>query len=181
MSLSHAELVQRAARWLRNTKKCGVVLTERKGYSEAPDAIGWRYGPGSILVECKASRSDFFADRKKPFRQNPDGGMGQTRYYLTPPRLIKPEEVPEGWGLLWAFENFVRVVREPMRTGVISDERCRWEIHLLYSELWRYQNGIYAAPQNTRENRPQSLTIDSLPNGPTLPTSSSSSSEGPRT
>lgn len=68
---------------------------------ERPDAIGWRDGI-SILIECKASHADFLADRKKPFRAETDNqqGMGDWRFYLCPPEIIKPEELPEGWGLL---------------------------------------------------------------------------------
>ena len=51
--MTHDELVQRAADWLRKTKKCSVVLTELMGgSSEMPDAIGWYVGY-SILVEAR--------------------------------------------------------------------------------------------------------------------------------
>ena len=52
------------------------------------------------MVECKITRDDFLADRDKPFRQKPARGVGSERFYLTPPVLIKLEELPPGWGLL---------------------------------------------------------------------------------
>jgi len=76
------------------------VLTELVAYTasgETPDAIGWVNG-ASIMVECKRSRSDFLADRKKPARR---GGraLGHWRFYVTPTGLLRPEELPDGWGL----------------------------------------------------------------------------------
>ena len=63
------------------------------------------------MIECKASRADFFADRKKPARQHPDVmGLGHGRYYMTPPNLVRADEVPEGWGLLWAGKRVRRIV-----------------------------------------------------------------------
>jgi len=99
--MNHADLVTRAERLLRNTFHCGVVLTELVTYTstgETPDAIGWVWGR-SILVECKTSRQDFFADQKKRSRQPYAKALGQWRFYLTLPDLIAVDEIPEGWGL----------------------------------------------------------------------------------
>ncbi|WP_242880773.1 hypothetical protein [Stenotrophomonas maltophilia] len=101
-ALTHADLVKIAGRWLRNTAGCSVVLEElcaATGNGENPDAIGWRCGQ-TMLIECKASRSDFLADRKKPFRADPSRGLGMYRYFLAPKGLLRPEEMPDRWGLL---------------------------------------------------------------------------------
>lgn len=74
-------------------------LTSRK-HREHPDALGINTKGGSILVEVKTSRADFFADQKKPFREKPKKGIGDQRIYLTTKGLVKPEEVPYGW-MLW--------------------------------------------------------------------------------
>jgi hypothetical protein len=66
----HSLLVGRAQRWLSNTVHCRVVLSELVALTnsgETPDAIGWVNG-WCILTEAKASRSDFFADKKKMSR-----------------------------------------------------------------------------------------------------------------
>ena len=98
--MTHAQLVERAVRWLR-AYRCGVVLSEQACVSgEMPDAIGWKRASHSVLVECKVTRADFLADRAKPFRQKPEQGVGSERFYLTPPSLVKVEELPAGWGLL---------------------------------------------------------------------------------
>lgn len=77
-----------AESWLYR-QGCGIVLRERSSAhtSEAPDAIGFRTD-ASVLVECKLTRSDYLADKKKPFRINPTLGMGDYRFYLTPAGLM---------------------------------------------------------------------------------------------
>lgn len=54
----------------------------------------------SFLIETKISRSDFLADFKKEHRKN-GGLIGNYRYYACPTGLIKPEELPEKWGLIY--------------------------------------------------------------------------------
>lgn len=109
--MSHADLCDIAVKWLRrpnsqNGHGCCIAASEVKsGWTgEIPDAIGFRQkgygvGDGSVVVEVKVTRSDFLADRKKGHRK--EGGLGNWRYFMCPTNLIKPDELPEGWGLLW--------------------------------------------------------------------------------
>src|SRR5256885_12853460 len=98
--MTHTQLVERAVRWLRGYR-CGVVLSEQACVSgEMPDAIGWKRACHSVLVECKVTRSDFLADRGKPFRLKPEKAVGCERFYLAPGDLVRVEELPTGWGLL---------------------------------------------------------------------------------
>lgn len=106
--MSHSDLCAIAVKWLQRANSaggpgCHVAVSEcRSGWSgEIPDAIGFRaagFDDGSTVIECKTSRSDFLADRKKAHRSS--GGMGNWRYFLAPEGLISPDELPEGWGLL---------------------------------------------------------------------------------
>ncbi len=107
--LTHGHLCQIARRWLlfshsRGGHGCQVALVEpRIGFlsGEIPDAIGFRASnwlDGSVMVECKASRADFLADRKKPHREG--AGMGRWRYYMAPEGVIGQDELPARWGLL---------------------------------------------------------------------------------
>ena len=108
VSSLHDQLVIRAGKWLENNG-CKVVIRDpfRSNNQEQPDAIGWRDGV-SILVEVKTSRADFLADRKKPFREEPGQGMGDWRFYLTPPNLVSVNDLPIGWGLLEATPKTIK-------------------------------------------------------------------------
>lgn len=106
--MTHAELCALAVKWLRrpnsaNGHGCQVAVSEcaPDWSGERPDAIGFRAGflAGTVLVECKASRSDFHADKSKPHRQ-PGLGMGTWRYYMAPAGLLSVSDMPERWGLL---------------------------------------------------------------------------------
>lgn len=104
--MTHDDLVKRAAKWLQ--QKHPVVITEMgSSCIEIPDAIGFRSGGWSTLIECKMSRGDYYADRKKgPFR------MGDWRYYMTPKGLLTGLDITEGWGLLEVCGKVVRKVKE---------------------------------------------------------------------
>lgn len=137
MGEQHAILVEAAVRWLRNQRRCPRVFAEfTTAAPSIPDAIGWR-GMWSELVEVKVSRSDFFADRKKP---HVAGGrcMGNVRWYLTPPGLVKREELPEGWGLAECAGR-VRVVVEPDPQETPDKDR---EVLLLLSAIRRFELGV---------------------------------------
>lgn len=136
--MTHADLVQVAARWLRRSAACRVVLTEKpSGGGEIPDAIGWDAHRRSTLVEVKVSRGDFFRDRKKPSR-DPRACMGRLRWYLTPRGLLQPEEIPEPWGLLeWTGARVWR--RKAAVDTTRSEPALRREIGLLVAELNAYQ------------------------------------------
>ncbi len=93
----HGLLVELAAK--RLASKHSVVVTEIATAPEEPDVLGF-HGKFTTLIECKATRSDFFADRNKIYRYyDPGAGMGTYRYYLSYPGVIKPDEMPVGWGL----------------------------------------------------------------------------------
>ncbi|WHI46573.1 hypothetical protein [Microbulbifer sp. VAAF005] len=105
---THSSLVSMAGAWLKGKANCGAVFTElvtNVESGEQPDAIGFRGGRISILIECKATRSDFLADKKKPFRKRPELGMGMYRFYLCPPGVITEKDLPEKWGLLYAVNQ----------------------------------------------------------------------------
>ena len=157
--LTHSELVNIAARWLRNTEKCSVVISELASQAEEPDAIGWK-ARVSTLVECKATRDDFRRDRQKSFRADPNAdsgeaaylvynlGMGTYRYYMTPEGLISQDEIatmlPRSWGLLEvSFTGRVgrTVDAVPWALPTLA---LRRELGLVLSALRRYQGGDHA-------------------------------------
>ena len=113
---THAALVERAAAWLRSKQNCTIVFAEMVTYASAtPDAIGWSNGL-SRLIEVKVSRADFHADRKKLFHTHPDCAMGQRRWYMVPAGLVRAEEVPPEWGLVYVNGR---------KCTVVVDSPCR--------------------------------------------------------
>lgn len=109
--MQHSTLVATGVRWLSG--KCSVVLYEfDTAGGENPDVIGWGSGAGSVLIECKLSRSDFLKDAGKAARKNPRAGMGHRRYYLSPPEVIQVADLPAKWGLLWVSKGHVTVQRQ---------------------------------------------------------------------
>jgi len=138
--MTHKELTICAKKWLKKIG-CRVVISEMKSSAtEEPDAIGWRSGV-SILVECKTSRSDFLADAKKIWRRKPEIGLGNWRFYMCEPGLIKAHELPYKWGLLYVEGKGIELIVGPIGN-------CEWgkymfecnqsaEIKLLVSALAR--------------------------------------------
>jgi hypothetical protein len=110
-SEEHKKLTKLGASWFRKNG-FGVVATELSSARsrEQPDVIAFR-SSCSAMIEVKVSRSDFFADRKKPERDA--GGIGIYRFYLCPEGMIKPEELPPRWGLLYAKGRSVVAVVKP--------------------------------------------------------------------
>jgi hypothetical protein len=139
--MTHDELTLRAVRWLRKTRGCSVVFSElvTAASNEIPDAIGWRYAE-SIMVECKASRSDFHRDMKKPRHAGPDAGVGSLRYYMAPKGLLKAEDMPEGWGLLDVTPKRVFVTVVATRRQVFNRTA---EAGMLCSAVRRHQHRDY--------------------------------------
>ena len=95
---THDELIVFGLKQLKKWN-CYPILTELVTWNnEIPDVIGWTCRC-SILFECKASRSDFLADKKKVFRLN-NSALGDFRFYLTNQDIVRSEEeVLPGWGV----------------------------------------------------------------------------------
>jgi hypothetical protein len=165
--MTHAQLVERAVRWLR-WYRCGVVLSEQACVSgEMPDAIGWKQACHSVLVECKATRADFLADRAKPFRQKPQKGVGSERFYLTPPGLVKIEELPAGWGLLELRRGRIETAH-PSAKNLRTPAGFRCEMNLLLASLRRVE--VRIEPQSITDflkwkNRMAEYNRGTLPEG----------------
>jgi hypothetical protein len=167
IAVTHANLVEMAVGWLRRYR-CGVVLSEQACVSgEMPDAIGWKKTCHSVLVECKVSRADFLADREKPFRLNPQTGVGCERYYMAPKGLIRVEELPTRWGLLEVSGREVEKARASAK-NLRSEIGFGYEMNLLLASLRRVE--VRIEPQNITDflkwkNRMAEYNRGRLPEG----------------
>lgn len=125
---THAELCVVALRWLcgashtvygqdyhlwHHTGGCAIAGTELSVGTEEPDAIGWTMGGVCILVECKVSRSDFLRDGHKTARRH-GRGLGDVRWYLTTPGVIRDGDDLGPWGHAELRGRRVHVVRWPV-------------------------------------------------------------------
>jgi hypothetical protein len=142
--MTHADLCKIAVRWLKRNRAqgghgCHIAMSETKsGWSgEIPDAIGFRasgWEDGSVVVEVKTSRSDFLADKKKPHRQEGQG-LGNWRYFMCPENIIRADELPLGWGLLWVnTRGHVKAIAGPaacFKDGGyqhVTDQVAAWKL-----------------------------------------------------
>jgi len=132
--MTHDELVKLAVEWLK--RQHAVVISEMASGIEEADAIGFKPW-GTTLIECKASRSDFMADRHKPFRINQKSGMGSTRYYLCPKGVVLDvDELPPRWGLIEYRNGRYCMVHAPI-VYPVSDKDVQSEMGLLISLIRR--------------------------------------------
>lgn len=104
-TITHRDISILAGHYLKDKgiqpfHRCTYVVCEYDRVGEKPDAFGFSCS-STQLIEVKMSRADFFADRKKNWRKNQEKGIGRYRSYLCPEGLIKPDEVPQNWGLLY--------------------------------------------------------------------------------
>ncbi|HXC43656.1 MAG TPA: hypothetical protein VNY51_09055 [Candidatus Dormibacteraeota bacterium] len=165
--MTHAQLVEKAVYWLRRYR-CGVVLSEQACASgEMPDAIGWKSACHSVLVECKVTRSDFLADRAKPFRLKPEHGVGCERFYLVPAGLLCREELPAGWGLLELRHNKIEIIQSSAK-NLRTATGFRYEMNLLLASLRRVE--VRVEPQSITDflkwkNRMAEYNRGTLPEG----------------
>jgi len=165
--MTHAQLVEKAVRWLRSYR-CGVVLSEQACASgEMPDAIGWKKACHSVLLECKVSRADFLVDREKPWRQKPERGVGNERFYLTLPGLITVDELPQGWGLLEYARGRIEMVHSSLK-NLRTAVGFRYEMNLLLASLRRVE--VRIEPQSITDflkwkNRMAEYNRGTLPEG----------------
>ncbi len=142
----HKELVEIAYNWVLKSTSCGVAFKELNtlcSNGEIPDVIGFAGWGHSVVVECKTSRSDFLADKKKLFRQNPNLGMGSQRFYMCPTGIITINDLPNGWGLIYVndkgktrviYSNYKGNIEE---RALVFEKNIKAEHELMYSALRR--------------------------------------------
>lgn len=130
---THEQLVTAGRHWL--SSRSPVVLTELKSSAqECPDVWGVLRGKSTVLIECKASRADFLADAQKLFRQYPETGAGNFRYFLAPVGMLSVQELPDKWGLL-EIRDTGRVRR--VHPAVYQECNREAELQMLTSVLRR--------------------------------------------
>jgi hypothetical protein len=126
----HSELCTMAAKWIRRDKGkiTGINSPVKYDYAvvdlvtgncqEIPDVFAWSSW-ASAMIEVKVSRSDFLAEKgNKPWRNNEfkGSGVGEYKYYCCPENLIKEDEIPPAWGLLYEINGNIVLIKDAERT-----------------------------------------------------------------
>ena len=107
MNYTHKMLVEIARKWAFN--RHGVAVAEFVCMNgEIADVMAFS-SVYSTMIECKISRSDFLADKKKFFRRSPEFGMGNYRIYCAPRGVITESDLPDKWALLEVYEGKARL------------------------------------------------------------------------
>lgn len=145
--MTHDELVDRGEVWLNKSIGCNITFNDRFrpniSTREQPDVLGIKSGK-TILIECKANRKDFLKDKTKKVRVNTDLGIGDYRYYLCPPNIILPDDITNGFGLLYCYPKLIRLINGPNKKDIINNDgaftsnKCA-EVEYLTSALRRIQ------------------------------------------
>lgn len=153
-TLTHLDIVNRCAKWLVSNHKCKFVLREYKMMmiDEEPDVLGFDAWGNSVLIEVKISRADFLRDKKKKHRwplwggtSGEPGGLGKRRFYACPDGLIKPDELPDGWGLIYVTDKKLFVVKEAIVRQ--KDEYNRGDEMMLILNAARRATGNEPIPE----------------------------------
>lgn len=80
------------------------LATETAGRGRTLDLFAINCWPSSgfraVAYEVKVSRSDFMREIADPSKRAPAEKLAGECYFATPPGLVRPDEVPEGWGLV---------------------------------------------------------------------------------
>lgn len=83
-------------------------LPDRTGFDQVRTFDAWAMavwpslGFKTVGYEIKVSRADFAREVLKPTKRTPMEQVSNECFFATPAGLLKPDEVPEGWGLIEA-------------------------------------------------------------------------------
>ena len=107
------------------------------------------------------------ADRAEPFRLKLEQGVGCERFYLVPAGLVRPEELPQGWGLLELHRRRIETMH-PSAKNLRSATGFRYEMNLLLASLRRVE--VRVEPQSITDflkwkNRMAEYNRGTLPEG----------------
>lgn len=146
--LTHDEIALVASKRLKDMGYIATLANVTSASAgEQPDALGVNSAGMTFLVEAKVSRSDFLADKKKPWRKEGMAALGNYRAFITPKGLLKPEEIPYGWQL-WEVHGknkpMVKVikglVKETKKDGLCKGWSAKVPVNSTYEELSYFVN-----------------------------------------
>lgn len=127
---THKEVADIITAYFMASGRIRIICKEmRSKLKEVPDiyAVDRR---GTYMVEVKVSHKDFLADAKKPSRKRPKEGLGKWRYYACPEGIIKPEEVPPKWGLIYVYnDGSIEIIKGKKFTKSVDESRYTFQMN----------------------------------------------------
>lgn len=116
----HKALKRLALHWLKE-RVVDLVANEVKfkNTKSIADAVGINLKRKEIrIIEVKATKEDFKRDHKLFDEQNTYYNHAHYSYLMCPEGIIKKEEVPEGYGLLWVDDyDGIKLVKRPNKNN----------------------------------------------------------------
>ncbi|WP_165864874.1 hypothetical protein [Rufibacter latericius] len=108
-----------------------------KQHSELyPDVIGVGSFGKSIAIKVDVSRPYFLQSIHKEIWQVPEKGMGRFRFLCVPANLVKADDLPANWGLIYIHPNgSASCVHNPYGTGTSDIWKNGFEDYNLYTFL----------------------------------------------
>jgi hypothetical protein len=115
----HKSLKKQALFYLKD-KVIDVVADEVKfkNINCIADAVGINLKRKEIrIIECKATREDFFRDKKLFDEKTTYHKHAHYVYILCPNNLIQADEIPSGYGLLYQNGDSISVIKKPVKNN----------------------------------------------------------------
>lgn len=135
--MTHTELCRKTAE--RFVKSMALYECTMSIY-EKPDVLNFDSSGHTQLYEIKMSRSDFLADRNKVSRQKP--AFGDERYFVCHGNFIKPDEVPEGWGLYHYYGGKFHKIKDSIKFAYRFNSGCTLSDASEVLRLGRYATAL---------------------------------------
>lgn len=108
--MNHKDIINASIKWCKSHGYHLILEEFVAGHMENPDVLAFG-NAHSLMIEVKVSRQDFLKDAEKFPRRNPKHGVGNYRYYACPEGLIKENEIPKGWGLIYIIDKKAKTIK----------------------------------------------------------------------
>lgn len=114
----HKNLKDLALKWLK-TKVIDIVCPEVDFYNIkcVADVVGINYKRKEVrIIEIKSSKKDLIRDKKLFNEETSYFYHSHYVYIMCPKEVIKIEDIPKGYGLIWVDENEkIKVIKKPIK------------------------------------------------------------------
>lgn len=140
--------------------KAGIMFLRSHGFPIAapltdfgigePDIIGFNHEL-STVIDIRTKRSDFLR-RRLALQEQTDTALGNVRFFLTPMRMVRRDELPEGWLLLeyTGATIFPYDFRPENHIGVVLYSHPEWRHE---SDAATERNILYSVANRLTEKR----------------------------